>query len=879
MSGLSRIAELALEEIRQKSRKKIYQRDAEAWMADVMGRRWWSRQAEIAVDVVGDGTGQTFTLVKSANGVGKALSLDTPLPTPTGWTTMGEVQPGDILLDETGEPTAVTFKSDVQYDDTYLVKFSDGAEIVASGPHQWNTLTQKVRGNISRRRHVLDWRDHWEESATLTTVDIADTLRPSNARNHAIPINRAIVGAGADLPVDPYILGAWLGDGASADASMTAGSHARFIVDEFAERGYELRHAPTSGVSGDLRFTFTHQNFMQDIRPLNLKNNKHIPDAYLRASVAQRWELLRGLMDTDGFVKPGSSTCGIDFTNEALARGTVELVRSLGVRISITAADSYLGSEKFGIRYRMVFNPQRSPFSKSCYKSDQFKLVGAQESRKTVRTVVSVERIDTVATACVQVDSPRSLYLASEWMIPTHNTRLGADLMTWAVSVHDPLDTSVLATANVFTQISQNAFKYITDNYSEAAARGFFLPGRVVSDPAVRFDRGPGLMPKDIIMGRRPADKNLISSFQGTHDGFVFVLMDEAGGLPEDLWIGANAVTTNAHTAILAIGNPDELNTGFHRRFSNEDDKYSQWKRHTISAFDTPNFTGEIIYPDDLERDKLVKTYMIQPDWADRMKREAHPNVYLAKVEGEFPKDSTSSFFTQAAITTAGNTDIDPTDDDIRRLGVDLAFAGEDDTCFYLNEGGRIRFLESYNGEADYMVQAENVHAMALKHGVDEVNVDASGPGAGVYSLLKTQPQFASAPYDLYGFQGGKGSLDIGAWAQARSWSYDMFRRAMQMGEIDLDITVDTKLRDQMSAQTFKLNARRAIQITPKDEMRKAGLKSPDNLDSAILAFIDLYGYGEDDERAGGLSKGDVVLRDPLEIMGLMSVDGGGFPL
>lgn len=412
-------------------------------------------------------------------------------------------------------------------------------------------------------------------------------------------------------------------------------------------------------------------------------------------------------------------------------------------------------------------------------------------------------------------------------------TALGADLMTWAVSVHAPLETTVLATANVFTQISQNAFRYIADNYSYARAHDLYLPGRIVAgDVAVRFDRGQGIMPKDIIIGRRPSDHNLLSSFQGTHDGFVFVLMDEAGGLPEDLWIGANAVTTNEHVAVLALGNPDELNTGFHRRFIDAE-RYSDWTRHTISAFDTPNFTGEVLYPEDLERDRQVKSKMIQVSWADKMKREAHPNVYRAKVLGEFPDSADNSFFVQSAIEMAYNTEIEPTEDDPRVLGVDLSYMGEDKTTFYLNHGGKIRKVHDYNKLDDDMEHARRIDEYALKLGIDRVQVDANGRGGSCYNLLSNPEFFPNRPYLLVGLMGGRASSDSARWAAARSEHYDVFREGMQMGLIDLDPD-DKEVREQMYAQTFGTTARRQLQITPKDKLPK----SPDHLDAAIYSYF-----------------------------------------
>ena len=79
-------------------------------------------------------------IIAARPGVGKALALDTPLPTPTGWTTMGDVAVGDWLLGADGKPTQVVAATDVMLGrPCYAVEFSDGTVIVADGSHQWPT--------------------------------------------------------------------------------------------------------------------------------------------------------------------------------------------------------------------------------------------------------------------------------------------------------------------------------------------------------------------------------------------------------------------------------------------------------------------------------------------------------------------------------------------------------------------------------------------------------------------------------------------------------------------------------------------------------------------------------------------------------------------
>lgn len=435
-------------------------------------------------------------------------------------------------------------------------------------------------------------------------------------------------------------------------------------------------------------------------------------------------------------------------------------------------------------------------------------------------------------------------------------TAIAGDLATWLMAVHDPMELSIIATAPIFSQIGTGLFRYINDNYNAAKRAGFVIPGRFVADPAIKVEREDGGNDKAVMQAKRPADNNLISSFQGIHDGVVAVFMDEAGGLPEDLWIGANAVTTNEHAHILAIGNPDSLNTAFHRRFQDRE-RYRDWTTISISAYDSPNLTGEVIHPDP-DKDKSIKSHLVQKSWVEMMERQAHPNVVLAKVHGEFPKDDSTSFFSQHAMNKAFNTVIDPAGHE-SILGVDLAFGGEDSTIIYENRGGHVRFVDELLYEDDYYLLAQRIHRKAIARGASELRVDAAGTGKGIYSILLKQPEFMEKPYELVGISGGDSSPDISQWSKFRSFMYDDFRRQMQDGLIDLDVD-EAKIREQLQAQTFEINLRGAIQITPKPEMKRAGLKSPDELDAAIMAAVDLSFW------TGKSAEGTVLTEDPAEI-------------
>ena len=196
-------------------------------------------------------------------------------------------------------------------------------------------------------------------------------------------------------------------------------------------------------------------------------------------------------------------------------------------------------------------------------------------------------------------------------------------LASWWIDVHPPGEAFVVSTAPSYPQVHAILWEEIRKSAKEAAAKGCPLPGRVLQSDEWKLDDGTL-----VGWGRKPADTDQ-HGFQGIHRRYVLVLLDEACGIPEQLWTAVEAITTNADCRILAIGNPDDPNT----EFGNVCKPGSGWNVIRISAFDTPNFSGEPI-PD------WLAPLMLSPEWVDDKRRrwgETSPR-YTSKVLGEFPE-------------------------------------------------------------------------------------------------------------------------------------------------------------------------------------------------------------------------------------------------
>jgi predicted phage terminase large subunit-like protein len=376
-------------------------------------------------------------LYMAGRGAGKALALDTPLPTPTGWTTMGKVRVGDRLFDEAGQPCSVLYVTEFQYDrQCYEIRFDDGTTIVADADHRWLTWDKAARKSHGRAKNPT------RHPSVRTTEQIKNSLRVGrrSETNHSVPVAGALRLPETDLPVDPYVLGYWLGDGSSAEASVTLGdADAAEVLAEFERRGvkvtgpvrrkpdancgvYPIGGAPPLRNNG--RFESANGLYSQ-LKKLNVVKNKHVPAVYLRASERQRRELLAGLMDSDG----GWSRGTVEYcsTNRVLAQGVHELALSLGYKATLREGRATLYGRDCGPRYRVCWTPRDSLF-KLARKNIVRK--GLQQGAVLKhRYIVDVRPVESVPVRCIQVDSPSHLFLAGRAMVPTHNTRAGAE---WA---------------------------------------------------------------------------------------------------------------------------------------------------------------------------------------------------------------------------------------------------------------------------------------------------------------------------------------------------------------------------------------------------------------------------------------------------------------
>jgi replicative DNA helicase len=338
-------------------------------------------------------------VIAARPGVGKALALDTPVATPTGWTTMGQIAVGDQVMGSDGRPTTVVAATEVMTDrPCYEVHFSDGSVIVADAQHQWLTETRT-------------------QAAVRTTEEIAGTLvdGAGRRRNHAVANTAPLELPAATLPLPPYAMGVWL----AGDTSPAA---------------------PEFGVEPEIA-AYVEGEVAQDVDvpavlcALGVSDSRHIPTSYLRASLAQRRALLAGLLDTDATVTP-SGAVQYCVTDRRLAEDARELIASLGHRVRMSTKRVRGRSDGSSAAYTLTFSTDDEVF-----RLERKKLLHKERGARTfaargVRFITDVRPIPSVPVRCIQVDAADHLFLAGRSFIPTHNSTLGLDIARSAAIKH-----------------------------------------------------------------------------------------------------------------------------------------------------------------------------------------------------------------------------------------------------------------------------------------------------------------------------------------------------------------------------------------------------------------------------------------------------------
>lgn len=352
---------------------------------------------------------------------GKLLADSTPVLTKDGWKTHGELRVGDILYRPDGKETMVLAVHPKQYT-THTIEFADGTKIKCHANHEWKVTRHGIQGE-----RVI------ETNSMIGRLETGGTDHKRGHRyNYALPLKQPIIGERKELPVAPYIFGAWLGDGTSSKPWLNEPEMDECIAFRAAKDGYPISKRYVHKTTGVLSIQFDNlRNGLQKMGFCHTKNNpeKHIPDIYLTASIEQRLELLAGLLDTDGTLSVKEKRYHFSTTSVSLKDTFIQLVSTFGWRVSVQEYEPCVSSSGIHGRkkvYTIGFNPDIEIPTVVPRKH----LTEFSKRRKTA--ITAIYESEPEQGNCITVEGD-GMYLVGKTLIPTHNSSLSIFFMLWVM--------------------------------------------------------------------------------------------------------------------------------------------------------------------------------------------------------------------------------------------------------------------------------------------------------------------------------------------------------------------------------------------------------------------------------------------------------------
>lgn len=386
---------------------------------------------------------------------GKALNIDTPIPTPDGYKTMGDIEVGDLVWGGDGKPTKVTYVTDVMYQhNCYKVTFEDNESIIADADHNWYV---KRNGVKKSELHVETTEQIYNNKYYRPRCDgkgIEYLVR--------VPMNKATESPDIELPIDPYTLGLWLADGTSKKPEITIGTDDMCLLDRVSKIYgdpkiyYDKRtSAVTFSYAGD--HGKNNSKLRRDLEALSLLGNKHIPEVYLNAGTQQRLDLLQGFMDGDGACDIRGE-CEFQQKNISITDGICEILSSLGIKYSRTdKIPTINGTPKDKVQRVQFFTDKSLPCFTLARKYNRLKY--KLHKRMDFKSIRKIDPVESVPVKCITVDNESHTYCCGRKYTVTHNTALAAVICLWFF--FDEAGASVGLAANSRSQATL-AFDFVS---------------------------------------------------------------------------------------------------------------------------------------------------------------------------------------------------------------------------------------------------------------------------------------------------------------------------------------------------------------------------------------------------------------------------------
>lgn len=392
---------------------------------------------------------------------------------------------------------------------------------------------------------------------------------------------------------------------------------------------------------------------------------------------------------------------------------------------------------------------------------------------------------------------------------------LAARIVAWWLDTHPPGEAFVVSTAPTAKQVRAILWRELRRAHTAG-----HLAGRLnqtewwLNDELVAF-------------GSKPADYDP-TAFQGIHARYVLVVIDEACGVPEDIFRAAGSLAGNEHSRLLAIGNPDDPAS----YFATICKPGSGWHSIHVDGLQSPNFTGEAI-PAEL-RDLLLAPIYVQ-ELRDEVGEDSA--VYISKVRGLFPENTTDGVVPLSWVRACQRLEeaADAAALLPNELGMDVG-AGGDETVLR-HRRGPVAGLSWRKRTPNWADAVAFVLDAIAATGATRVKVDSIGIGWGVVGRLKELRAEGKHSAEIIAVNVGEASTQPEKFPKLRDqlW-WEIGRELSRSQAWDLAAVDDTTVA-QLIAPTYSRDSAGRIKVEPKADTRKRLKRSPDDADALLLAF------------------------------------------
>jgi len=377
--------------------------------------------------------GENLDLVDEGerNGTGKAQPLYSKIKIPNGWTTMGEINIGDSVTTPNGEDATVTGVFPQGHVDTYRIYFSDGRYTDACKDHLWKIYSHSFKHSGKNNWKILS-----------TTELIEHNKKYKDYKNKStyykyVPLIIPRNDIKSELPLNPYFLGAMLGDGGMTKHGIgftTADIEMFENMKQVLPENYQMTKNRTDKYG--YGFSFIKRKKYSTLRlaltDLNLygskSGTKFIPLIYKNASTDQKIELIQGLVDTDGYVAKNNGALTITTVSKQMATDIQEIIQSIGgiAKISVKTNCGYKKDNRFipcqdAYTVSIMYHTPKK-LAKLTRKKDLLPGENYQYKNRKLR-IDKIEYIGKINSQCIMIDHDDHLYITDNYIV-THNTTL-----------------------------------------------------------------------------------------------------------------------------------------------------------------------------------------------------------------------------------------------------------------------------------------------------------------------------------------------------------------------------------------------------------------------------------------------------------------------